>query len=132
AVPLPPVDISSAILSMLPPRVSTFFPSSTIAASPSVSGPSSIGPAWISQQLIQQKRKVPITLMDFSVIPAKGAKKHKPVTRFSKSAAGERVMEIAYPNPLKEKEDLSLTDFTMTQVTMGTSSESLHGEALSA
>ncbi|KAH9316774.1 hypothetical protein KI387_044012 [Taxus chinensis] len=39
-------------------------------------------------------------------------------------------MEIAYPNPLKEKKDLSPTDFTVTQVTMGTSSESLQGEAL--
>ncbi|KAH9324461.1 hypothetical protein KI387_004639, partial [Taxus chinensis] len=89
-------------------------------------------PAWISQQLSQQKRKVPIAPMDFSVIPAKGAKKLKPVARFSKSAAGERIMEIAYPDPLKEKKDLSPTDFTVTQVTMGTSSESLQGEALSA
>ncbi|KAH9310275.1 hypothetical protein KI387_044220 [Taxus chinensis] len=38
-VSLPPVDTSAAILSMPPPRVSTFFPSSTVAASPSVSGP---------------------------------------------------------------------------------------------
>ncbi|KAH9297266.1 hypothetical protein KI387_028948, partial [Taxus chinensis] len=44
----------------------------------------------------------------------------------------ERIMEIAYPDPLKEKKDLSPTDFTVTQVTMGTSSESLQGEALSA
>ncbi|KAH9331855.1 hypothetical protein KI387_003963, partial [Taxus chinensis] len=70
--------------------------------------------------------------MDFSVIPSKGAKKQKPVTCFSQSAVGERVMEIVYPNPLKEKKDLSPTDFTVTQVTMGTSSESLQGEALSA
>ncbi|KAH9323779.1 hypothetical protein KI387_018418, partial [Taxus chinensis] len=42
------------------------------------------------------------------------------------------VMEIAYPNPLKEKKDLSPTNFSVTQVTMGTSSESLQGEALSA
>ncbi|KAH9297033.1 hypothetical protein KI387_028715, partial [Taxus chinensis] len=41
-------------------------------------------------------------------------------------------MEIVYPDPLKEKEDLSPTDFTMTQVIMGTSSESLQGESLSA
>ncbi|KAH9296418.1 hypothetical protein KI387_040006, partial [Taxus chinensis] len=61
-----------------------------------------------------------------------GAKKQKPVTRFSQSAAGERVMEIAYPDPLKEKKDLSPTDYIVTQVTMGTSSESLQGEALSA
>ncbi|KAH9312729.1 hypothetical protein KI387_027764, partial [Taxus chinensis] len=87
AVSLPPMDTSSAILSMPPPRVSTFFLSSTVTASLSISGPSSIGPAWISQQLSQEKRKVPITPMDFSVIPAKGAKKQKPVTHFSKSAA---------------------------------------------
>ncbi|KAH9313843.1 hypothetical protein KI387_022470, partial [Taxus chinensis] len=42
------------------------------------------------------------------------------------------VMENAYPDPTKEKEDLSPADFTVTQVTMGTSSESLQGEALSA
>ncbi|KAH9331973.1 hypothetical protein KI387_004081, partial [Taxus chinensis] len=41
-------------------------------------------------------------------------------------------MEIAYPNPLKDKKDLSSIDYTVTQVTMGTSSESLQGEALSA
>ncbi|KAH9311514.1 hypothetical protein KI387_026549 [Taxus chinensis] len=41
-------------------------------------------------------------------------------------------MEIAYPDPIKKKEDLSATDFTVTQVTMGTSSESLQGEALLA
>ncbi|KAH9319684.1 hypothetical protein KI387_021453, partial [Taxus chinensis] len=48
------------------------------------------------------------------------------------SISGERVMEIAYVNPTKEKKDLSPTDFTVTQVTMGTSSEILQGEALSA
>ncbi|KAH9320796.1 hypothetical protein KI387_015435, partial [Taxus chinensis] len=48
------------------------------------------------------------------------------------SASGERVMEIAYPDPTKDKKDLSPTDYTVTQVTMGTSSESLQGEALSA
>ncbi|KAH9310468.1 hypothetical protein KI387_025503, partial [Taxus chinensis] len=48
------------------------------------------------------------------------------------SASGERVMEIAYPNPLKDKKDLSLIDYTVTQVTMWTSSESLQEEALSA
>ncbi|KAH9289466.1 hypothetical protein KI387_033583, partial [Taxus chinensis] len=86
---------------------------------------------WISQHLSQQKRKVPIAPMDFSMILSKGAKKQKPITLFSQSASGERVMEIAYPNPLKDKKDLSSTDYTMTQVTMGTSLESLQGEALS-
>ncbi|KAH9319979.1 hypothetical protein KI387_021748, partial [Taxus chinensis] len=47
------------------------------------------------------------------------------------SALGERVMEITYPDPTKDKKDLSPTDYTVTQVTMGTSSESLQGEALS-
>ncbi|KAH9317495.1 hypothetical protein KI387_019264, partial [Taxus chinensis] len=70
--------------------------------------------------------------MDFSVIPSKGAKKQKPITRLSQSASGERVMEIAYPNPLKDKKDLSSTDYTVTQVTMGTSSKILQGEVLSA
>ncbi|KAH9299867.1 hypothetical protein KI387_044090 [Taxus chinensis] len=41
-------------------------------------------------------------------------------------------MEIAYPNPLKDKKDLSPTDFTVTQFIMGTSSESLQREGLSA
>ncbi|KAH9294191.1 hypothetical protein KI387_040604 [Taxus chinensis] len=132
AVSLPSVGTSSAILSMPPPRVSTFFPSTTAAISSSFSGPSTMGPTWISQQLNQQKRKVPIAPMDFSVIPSKRVKKQKPVTCFSQSAVGERVMEITYPNPLKEKKDLSPTDFIVTQVTMGTSSESLQGEALSA
>lgn len=41
-------------------------------------------------------------------------------------------MEILYPNPTKEKKDMSPTDFTVTQVTMGASLKSLQGEALSA
>ncbi|KAH9304455.1 hypothetical protein KI387_008859, partial [Taxus chinensis] len=131
AVSLPPMSTSSASLLMPPPSVSTFFPSTTAAAPFSVSGPSPISPAWISQHLSQQKRKVPVALMDFSMIPSKGVKKQKPITRFSQSASGERVMEITYPNPLKDKKDLSSEDYTVTQVTMGTSSENIQGEALS-
>ncbi|KAH9327668.1 hypothetical protein KI387_007846 [Taxus chinensis] len=41
-------------------------------------------------------------------------------------------MEIAYPDPTKEKKDLSPTDFIVTEFTMGTSSESLQREDLSA
>ncbi|KAH9318408.1 hypothetical protein KI387_020177, partial [Taxus chinensis] len=40
-------------------------------------------------------------------------------------------MEITYPDPSKDKKDLSLTDYIVTQVTMGTSSKILQGEALS-
>ncbi|KAH9297011.1 hypothetical protein KI387_028693, partial [Taxus chinensis] len=47
------------------------------------------------------------------------------------SDSGERVMDIVYPDPIKDKKDLSPTDYTVTQVTMGTSFESLQGEALS-
>ncbi|KAH9303501.1 hypothetical protein KI387_043863 [Taxus chinensis] len=132
AVSLPPVSTSLTSLSMPPPSVSMFFPSTTAATPFSISGPSPISPAWISQHLSQQKRKVPIALLEFSVIPSKGAKKKKPITSFSQSASGERVMEIAYPNPLKDKKDLSSTDYTVAQVTMGTSSKILQGEALSA
>ncbi|KAH9320377.1 hypothetical protein KI387_043973 [Taxus chinensis] len=131
-VSLPLLSNSLASHSMPPPSVSMHFPSATTVAPSSTSGPTPISPAWISQHLSQQKRKVPITLMDFSVIQSKGAKKQNHITRFSQSASRERVMEIAYPNPLKDKKDLSLMDYTVTQVMMGMSSESLQGEALSA
>ncbi|KAH9313599.1 hypothetical protein KI387_022226, partial [Taxus chinensis] len=138
AVTPTPVSIGGlASFSMPPPSVSTHFPVSTIVApsstpiSSSSSGPTPLSPEWISKHLSQLKRKVPIAPMDFSIIPTKGAKKQKAITHFSQSASGERVMEIAYPDPIKEKKDLSPTDFTVTQVTMGTSSEILQGEALS-
>ncbi|KAH9294743.1 hypothetical protein KI387_038331, partial [Taxus chinensis] len=123
---------------MPPPSVSTYFPEASTITSPftpvSSSIPSTatpISPSWISNHLGQHKRKVPITPMNFFIILKKGPKKQKVITRFSKSTLGERVMEIYYPDPTKEKIDLSSIDFTVTQVTMGTSSEILQGEALS-
>ncbi|KAH9315580.1 hypothetical protein KI387_024207, partial [Taxus chinensis] len=131
AVYLPPVSTFLASLLMPPPSVSIHFPSSPAAAPSSTSSPTPLCPVWISQHLSQHKRKVPITPMDFSVIPAKGARKQKLITRFSQSASGEILMEITYPDPSKDKKDLSPTDYMVMQVTMGTSSESLQGEALS-
>ncbi|KAH9327946.1 hypothetical protein KI387_000054 [Taxus chinensis] len=108
-------------LTMPPPSVSTHFPKFTVAAPStfvpsSPSGPTPLSPEWISKHLSQHKRKVPIAPMDFSVIPTKGAKKQKPITRFSQSASGERVMEITYPDPTKDKKDLSPTYYTVTQI----------------